>query len=243
MINARLNEIMQDDDELFNRIRAYGPGDGINRVSVVVEDATSISTYGLRETTETFLDATSRSDLETKATEFLNEKKDPVTQVSLTLFLDENMELAEVAFDGETVTIDGEDVTFYGYGEYPDIIRGDTIRIVSQELQLNTTGVVQELDWEPGQVTLTVGKGNYNLLDVINGPREDAERERAPLGSRRRLVSAHKESLPESGSSSIPMLTLELWAWRFTLGQRLALNQTKVTSWSVGRAPPSTSRT
>lgn len=156
MINARLNEIMQDDDELFNRVKAYGPGDGINRVSVVVEDATSISTYGLRETTETFLDATSRADLTTKANDFLDAKKNPVSRGGVTLFMEEGNEV--------------------------DIARGDTIRLASKELGLNTTTIVQELDWEPGQVNLTVGRDNYNLLEVINGPREDAERERAALG-------------------------------------------------------------
>jgi hypothetical protein len=185
MINARINHILENDDELFNRVKAYGPGDGINRVSVTVEDATSISTYGLRETTQDFLDATSRSDLLAKAQEYLDEKKSPVTQVSITLFLEDEAQAAEVLYvlyDGEVVTFDGDSIFFKKYGGHKDVNRGDTIRVVSQELNLNTTGVVQELDWELGQVTLTLGKENYNLLEVINGPRENAERQRAALG-------------------------------------------------------------
>lgn len=183
MINANLNNLRVVDDELFNRIIAFGPGDGINRVSVTVEDASSISRYGLRERVETFVDATSRDNLQTLATAFLDDHKEPVTEMEVTFFFDaSDPELESILYEGEAVLYGGEPVAFWRYGDPKDVRRGDTVRIVAQSLGLNTTGVIEELSWEPGAVTLTIGKKKYNLLDVINGPEIEDERGQNALG-------------------------------------------------------------
>lgn len=217
MINARINYIRAVDDELFNRVIAYGPGDGINRVSATVQNASSIAQYGLREKVETFNDATDRDSLIALAEVYLESHREPVTEIELTFFSDAgSAELESVLYDApdsdsstvtyggdsvlyglavvsygessvteggvEAVTHAGETLAFWKYGDPKEIRRGDTIRIVSQSLGLNTTGTIEEVDWEPGQVTLTINKRRYNLLEVINGPEQEKERESTSLG-------------------------------------------------------------
>jgi hypothetical protein len=182
MINATLNSLRTIDDELFNRVRAFGPGDGLNRYSVTVEDASSIATYGLRETIQDFVTATSVSDLTTLANEYLAAHAEPVTEVDITFYYDIEMQLDDVLYEGEAILYDGEVLKFWRYGNAQDIRRGDTIRLVSESLNLNITGVIAELSWEPGIINIVIGKERYNLVDVLNGPQQERDRKTAALG-------------------------------------------------------------
>lgn len=188
-MNTVINNVLSNDDELYNRVIALGPGDGINRWQVVVEDATSISDYGVREVTEEFPTAVDLSDLTDKASTFLAEHKDPAQEISATYYFSTEVDGDDsngISYDGELILYGGE-VLSYGTdvstsGSMNEVRRGDTVRIVSRDLGQAFTGVVQELDWQPGQVTLMIGQPAYNLLDVINGPEEDEERKKVALG-------------------------------------------------------------
>lgn len=181
-MNTVINNILSNDDELFNRVRAYGPGDGINRLMVTVEDSSSISDYGLRETTQSFPDAVDISDLTTQATEYLNSVKEPKQDVSVTYYFSTNSELEELTFGLEVITFGGDDVTYYSVNKVNEVKRGDTVRVSSRDLGTTFTGVVQEIDWQPGQVTFLLGQPAYNILEVITGPERSERRISAALG-------------------------------------------------------------
>jgi len=190
MTNAVINNIVISEDELYNRVKAYGAGDGINRAFVTVEDASSITAYGVREVIQEFSDAITFEEVEEKALEFLDFHKEPVTEIDVTFYFDVEKGPGGDIFDGKAYAPGGQEVEFYRFGDDRQIRRGDTIRIVSQTLNLNTTGIVEELSWQPGSVNLSIGQKRYNLIDVIKGP--DAEQERktdrkspeVPLGLR-----------------------------------------------------------
>jgi hypothetical protein len=190
MTNAVINNIVISEDELYNRVKAYGAGDGINRAFVTVEDASSITAYGVREVIQEFSDAITFEEVEEKALEFLDFHKEPVTEIDVTFYFDVEKGPGGDIFDGKAYAPGGQEVEFYRFGDDRQIRRGDIIRIVSQTLNLNTTGIVEELSWQPGSVNLSIGQKRYNLIDVIKGP--DAEQERkidrkspeVPLGLR-----------------------------------------------------------
>jgi len=182
MINAVIESITVVDDELFNRVRAFGSGDGINRMSVTVEDAISVAKYGVRETQIDFPDAVDFEDLEDYAEDFLEAHKEPITEMDITFFFDTNKGPGGQIIEGVALTHSGDEIQYYRFGDERELRRGDTIRIVSQSLGINTTGVIEELDWEPGSVSLSIGRKRYNLIDVINGPDRDNERRTASLG-------------------------------------------------------------
>jgi hypothetical protein len=182
MINAQLNDLVINEDELFNRVLAVGPGDGINRASVVVEDAVSIAKYGVRETVIDFADVATFSELEGRANSFLEQHKEPVTEISLTFFYDTERGPGGQIYEGVALTHDGDEIEYYRFGDNREVKRGDLIRIVIRSLGINTTGVIEELDWEPGSVSMNIGSKRYNLLDVVDGARLAAERGEAALG-------------------------------------------------------------
>lgn len=196
MINAAIENITFNDEELFNRVRAYAAGDGINRPAVTLEDADSIAAYGVRETVQDFSDAVSFDDLFGKAQTFLDNHKDVVTEVDITFFYDTDYGPGVEIYEGDAITHEGNIVNYYMYTDNRELRRGDTIRIVSQSLGLNFTGVVEELDWEPGSLSLSIGRKRYNLLDVVNGRRLAAERGEAALGLAKPISFRASEGSP-----------------------------------------------
>jgi len=185
MINATIDKITINEDELYNRIKAYGPGDGINRAAITREDASSIAQYGVREEVFDVPTATDFDDFVAKVDAHLEVVKDPVTEIEITFFYDTDRGPGGQIFEGEALTHDGEVIEYYRFGDEREIKRGDTIRIVSKSLNLNTTGVIEELDWEPGQVSLSIGSKRYNLLDVVFEEESRRERQEAALGLER----------------------------------------------------------
>jgi len=177
-----IDSILTDDSELENRVLAYGPGDGLNRWLVTVEDATSISSYGIREGVASFPEAVDRNDLVAKANEYLASSKDPIEEISFTYYFDSGVVREDLEYKGQIVEYNGEPVTVFNGGNANSLKRGDTVRVVSRELELSFTGVVDELDWSPGQVSVRLGKPSYNLLEVLRGPERSEERKRAALG-------------------------------------------------------------
>lgn len=182
MINASIENITVVDDELFNRVRAFGPGDGIDRMLVTVEDSVSIAKYGVREVIQDFPEAVDYSDLTSKAQDYLDANSEPVTEIEMTFYFDTDKGVGGQIYEGSAITHGGEVIDYYRFGDERQIRRGDTIRIVSQSLGLNTTGVIEELDWQPGSVSLSVGNKRYNLIDVITGPEREEERNFSSLG-------------------------------------------------------------
>jgi len=185
MINATIDNITINEDELYNRIKAYGPGDGINRAAITREDSASIAQYGVREEVFDVPTATDYADFVAKVDAHLEVVKDPVTEIEITFFYDTERGPGGQIFEGEALTHDGEVIEYYRFGDEREIKRGDTIRIVSRSLNLNTTGVIEELDWEPGQVSLSIGSKRYNLLDVVFEEESRRERQEAALGLER----------------------------------------------------------
>ena len=175
-MNIVINNIIDDDNELFNRVRAIGPGDGINRMMYVVEDASSIAAYGVREKVQEFPSVTTYSELQTQADALLATIKDPVKEIEFTYYFDSSLYDEEVMFNGEIVTYGGSPVTQLMPGSMLDMVRGDEVRVVSQSLGLSFTGVIDELDWSLGKVNVRLGQPYYNLIDVINGPDQDRKR-------------------------------------------------------------------
>jgi hypothetical protein len=182
VINANLENLIINEDELFNRVLAVGPGDGINRAAVVVEDAVSISKYGIRETQIDVVDVANFAELAGRAESFLELHKEPVTEIDITFFYDTSTGPGGQIYEGTVLTHDGEEIEYYRFENNREVKRGDTIRIVIRSLGINTTGVIEELDWEPGSVSMSIGAKRYNLLDVVDGARLAAERGEASLG-------------------------------------------------------------
>lgn len=175
-MNIVINNIIDDDNELFNRVRAIGPGDGINRMMYVVEDASSIAAYGVREKVQEFPSVTTYSELQTQADALLATIKDPVKEIEFTYYFDSSLYSEDITFNGEIVTYGGSPVTQLMPGSMLDMARGDEVRVVSQSLGLSFTGVIDELDWSLGKVNVRLGQPYYNLIDVINGPDRDRKR-------------------------------------------------------------------
>jgi hypothetical protein len=182
MMNAVLNSLRTVDDELINRVRALGPGDGLNRYVLTLSDEASIALYGVREGVQDFPSAVSVTDLMEQAEEFLSVRAKPITEVDITFYYDIEQQLDDVLYEGEAILYNGEPLKYYRFGDAKDIRRGDVIRLVSESLKLNITGVIAEVTWEPGVINITLGRERYNLVDVINGPRKDEERKTAALG-------------------------------------------------------------
>lgn len=185
MINATIENITINEDELYNRIKAYGPGDGINRASITREDADSIAQYGVREEVFDVPTATDFNDFVAKVDAHLEVVKDPVTEIEITFFYDTERGPGGQIFEGTALTHDGNEIDYYRFGDEREIKRGDTIRIVSRSLGINTTGVIEELDWEPGQVSLSIGSKRYNLLDVVFEEESRRERQEVAFGIER----------------------------------------------------------
>lgn len=181
-MNTEILQILNNDDELYNRVYAYGPGDGINRMMVMVENTTSIAAYGLREVTLDVPMAVSYSDLETKANEYLATASQPTQDIRLVYHFYAGESTENITYGGEIVTYNGEPVQWGDFADAVPLKRGDTIRVVSEDLGTAFTGEIAELSWSVGSVDITMGTTPYNLLDVINGPEEDEEREKTALG-------------------------------------------------------------
>lgn len=175
-MNIVINNIIDNDDELYNRVRAIGPGDGINRMMYVTEDAASIAAYGVREKVQEFPAVTTYSDLVTQADAYLASVSSPVKEIDFTYYFSGAITEEDVTFNGEIVTHSGSPVTQLMPGTALDLTRGDTVKVVSQSLGLSFTGVVDELDWSVGQVNVRLGQPYYNLVEVIQGPDRDRDR-------------------------------------------------------------------
>lgn len=160
-MNIVINNIIDNDDELFNRIRALGPGDGINRMMYVTQDSDSIATYGVREKIQEFPSATTYSELVTQADAYLANVSSPVKEIDFTYYFDSSI------IETDVTIIPGNAV---------DLSRGDQVKIVSQSLGLSFTGKVDEIDWSPGRVDVRLGQPFYNLIEVIEGPSRDRDR-------------------------------------------------------------------
>lgn len=175
-MNIVINNIIDNDDELYNRVRAIGPGDGINRMMYVTEDAASIAAYGVREKVQEFPAVTTYSDLVTQADAYLASVSSPVKEIDFTYYFSGAITEEDVTFNGEIVTHSGSPVTQLMPGTALDLTRGDTVKVVSQSLGLSFTGIVDELDWSVGQVNVRLGQPYYNLVEVIQGPDRDRDR-------------------------------------------------------------------
>lgn len=181
-MNCTIDEIRDTDTELFNVVRAVGPGDGINRMVVTVWDDDSIATYGAREVVQQFPLAVDVEDLEEKALEFLEGHKSPQQEVRLTYYFNSSDHDEPIHYNGDVLSMDGESFSVYSGGQSLEFKLGDTVRVVSESLEVAFTGKIEELDWSPGSVDMLVGQPAYNLIDVIRGKEEEDERNRTALG-------------------------------------------------------------
>jgi len=186
-MNAVVNTILDNDNDLVNRVIALGPGDGINRMRVVVENASSISQYGLREGTEEFPEAVDYADLQSKAQDYLSSASVPTQEVRLTYFFEAGIVDDPLTYQGAVVTYNDEDVTVLTPGDGYNLKRGDEIRVAIQDFDGEDygqvfTGRIEELNWNPGSVDILLGQPAYNLVDAINGAEIEEERKREALG-------------------------------------------------------------
>lgn len=176
MINSSINNLLIVEDELYNSIKAYGSGSGINRAFVNLRDTNSIAKYGLRETIVEFSDAITFQELSTAAADFLDKHKEPVTEIDIDYYFDADKGPGGDVTRGPVFAPGGQEVNFYRFNEDRQLRRGDRIRIVSQELGINTIGTVEELTWEPGSVNINIGKKYYNLISLIKDPEAEDRR-------------------------------------------------------------------
>jgi len=75
--NMRITQLGDELAEVYNVIHAMGSGSGINRLEYTESDTTSITTYGVRETTQEF-DTEDYTELVSLAQAYLAEHKDPI---------------------------------------------------------------------------------------------------------------------------------------------------------------------
>ncbi|MCA1807753.1 MAG: hypothetical protein LC687_07895, partial [Actinobacteria bacterium] len=142
-----------------------------------------------------FPDAADIADLTDKANEYLANAKDPTQDINLTYYYNAVANIDYLTYNGTTLTYDGDDLTLGANDEAIELNRGDTIRVVSKSLGQAFTGRVEELDWSVGSVDIRLGQPAYNLIDVINGPKDDEERRKTTLGLPAPIgVAAYKSS-------------------------------------------------
>jgi hypothetical protein len=75
--NTRIDRLRDDDSELTNVLYAVGPGDGLNRMQLVLRDEGSIAAYDVHPKTVEF-DVDTEADLVAKAQTYLEEHRSPV---------------------------------------------------------------------------------------------------------------------------------------------------------------------
>lgn len=75
--NTRIQRLKDDDSELVNVLIAQGPGDGLNRMQLVLRDQPSIDVYDVRPKRVEF-DEKDETKFRTKAQAYLDEHKNPI---------------------------------------------------------------------------------------------------------------------------------------------------------------------
>ncbi|HEX6939552.1 MAG TPA: phage tail protein [Longimicrobiales bacterium] len=161
--NLRLSELGEDDSEWANVVTAYGPGDGIDALTVTRRHAESIADHGVeRRRVLEFPTAVDRADLIAQADAWLAEHAYPASR-----------------FAGEAA---------YEAGTEPLIRLGDAVRVAVPSSGLIRTVRVTELTREEraaeARLYLTLGTPERGLLEAITEPAKEAQRrlDRRPLG-------------------------------------------------------------
>lgn len=160
-MNLELKTLRDSDESLCNVLHAYGPGEGLARMLVVLRDAASIAAYGEYPQAQDFPTAADYADLLTQAQAYLDAHKTP------------RMELeAAAAFPA---------------GSDPALRVGDTVRVADPRSGLIVTTRIEELscEIEPGGAIsygLYLGSDAPSLIDEVLDTPEAEERRKAALG-------------------------------------------------------------
>ena len=140
--NIHVERIRADDSEFFNEIRAFGSGDSINRLHVVLRDSASIAAKGTTVTKVQEFDSSSLADLTAQAQAALDYALDPISTYKIML----------------TVSNDEE----------PEFSVGDTVKVVDPVLNYIVSGRINEEHRAlKGTVTLTVGSLQKTFAERI----------------------------------------------------------------------------
>lgn len=160
-MNLELKTLRDSDESLCNTLYAYGPGEGLARMLVVLRDAASIAAYGEYPQAQDFPTAADYADLQAQAQAYLDAHKTP------------RMELEATAV--------------FEAGADPLLRVGDTVRVVDMRGGLVVTTRIEELSSEIGpddsiSYSLYLGNQAPSLIDRVLDTLEAEERRRAALG-------------------------------------------------------------
>lgn len=151
-MKSQLITLTDNPEGFVNTVTARGPGTGINRPTVTLQNELSITEYGEREVVLDFPSAVDLQDLTDKAQEALDKLSDPAQHQTL------------------SVEVHGMDRPIFQLGQ--------TVRVSDAALGISITTKVQELDSTETSTVLHLGAPPVNLLDILN---EDEEEERNQL--------------------------------------------------------------
>lgn len=160
-MNLELKTLRDSDESLCNVLYAYGPGEGLARMLVVLRDAASIAAYGEYPQAQDFPTAADYADLQAQAQAYLDAHKTP------------RMELEATAV--------------FEAGADPLLRVGDTVRVADLRGGLVVTTRIEELSSEIGpddsiSYSLYLGNQAPSLIDQMLDTLEAEERRRAALG-------------------------------------------------------------
>lgn len=160
--NIQVERIRADDSEFFNEVRAYGSGDGLNRLHVTLRDAASITATGATVSRVMEFDSSSLADLTSQAQAALDYALDPISTYKIQL----------------TVSNDEE----------PLFNVGDTVKVVDPVLSYLVSGRInEEQRTTKGIINLTVGSLQKTLAERIRDKIKEEEKSdqvAAPVGFR-----------------------------------------------------------
>ena len=145
-----ISQLSDETTELVNCLICLGAGEGGKQLRTILKDTDSINTYGEHWGIYENSQITTMTDLITKGTEYLNKQKNPQQRFEIQILRYKN--------------------------EWGEFSLGDKVRVISQILNIDTTGRILEekRDYTSGREIITVGINSVlgTLIDSITGVSE-----------------------------------------------------------------------